>query len=159
MKLPIDIRTLCGDDATAYKSLRLEAATDPGFGANPADEAAYSTALLARALAPDGDDFVAGAFIGNELIAMVGFGAGVKAEEGTLYGLYVSPGWRRQGLARRLCEALIDREPARTISLRVARDNAPAIALYLSLGFAEADQADTETTMIRPPALRREPGA
>lgn len=50
----------------------------------------------------------------------------------------VHPGYRRQGIARRLMEEILVRartEGVRTISLEVRRGNLPAVSLYHRLGF------------------------
>lgn len=55
-----------------------------------------------------------------------------------LHGLYVEPERRRQGLARALLAVLLERGAERgatTAWLHVETDNAPALALYESLGF------------------------
>jgi GNAT superfamily N-acetyltransferase len=57
--------------------------------------------------------------------------------EGFVYNVYVAPAWRRQGIARRLMEALID--AARDLDLRrvVLRTSAAGQPLYDSLGFVD----------------------
>lgn len=55
-------------------------------------------------------------------------------------GLYLSrvavaPGFRGQGLGRRAVEQVIDAADGGDVSLHVAADNGPAIALYQSMGF------------------------
>jgi GNAT superfamily N-acetyltransferase len=69
---------------------------------------------------------------------------GQTAAEGDLVGLYdvfTQPAVRGQGLARRLCAALLDRARnagARVAYLQVDADNAPARAIYRRLGFIDA---------------------
>jgi len=57
-----------------------------------------------------------------------------------LYDVFVAPEWRGRGLARRLCArllALAYAEGATTAYLQVDADNAPAIAVYERLRFAD----------------------
>lgn len=61
----------------------------------------------------------------------------VAAEEAEVLTLAVRPGWRRQGVARRLlaaCTAEVVRRGACRIFLEVSEANAPARALYAALG-------------------------
>ncbi|MCU0483057.1 MAG: GNAT family N-acetyltransferase [Chloroflexi bacterium] len=57
--------------------------------------------------------------------------------EGFVYNVYVAPGWRRRGIARRLMDAVID--AARELGLRrvVLRTSAAGQPLYDSLGFVD----------------------
>ena len=57
--------------------------------------------------------------------------------EAEILTLAVHPKARRQGLARRLIAAAIDRLAAKKIFLEVADDNHAAVALYQACGFAE----------------------
>ena len=69
---------------------------------------------------------------------------GQTATEGDMVGLYdvfTHPAVRGQGLARRLCAALLGQAGAagaRVAYLQVEADNAPARALYRRLGFVDA---------------------
>jgi ribosomal-protein-alanine N-acetyltransferase len=59
--------------------------------------------------------------------------------EGEILTLGVAPGWRRRGVACNLVQDLMERALARgaqRLLLEVAADNAAALALYASLGFA-----------------------
>ena len=59
--------------------------------------------------------------------------------EGEILTLGVAPVWRRRGVARELLQDLIVRARsggAQRLLLEVAADNAAALALYASLGFA-----------------------
>ena len=66
----------------------------------------------------------------------------VVLDEATLFNIAVDPAYQRRGLGRELLEAVIDEVEKRgvaTLWLEVRASNAPAIALYESLGFNEAD--------------------
>ena len=58
-----------------------------------------------------------------------------------MMNLAVSPAYRRQGLGRALvlalCESLRQKMQATILALEVRDSNAPAAALYASLGFAQ----------------------
>lgn len=58
-----------------------------------------------------------------------------QAEEWSLMNLGVAPTHRRQGLARRLTAAGLERIGNRRIILEVRSGNKPAIGLYRELGF------------------------
>jgi ribosomal protein S18 acetylase RimI-like enzyme len=57
--------------------------------------------------------------------------------------IILSPAVRGKGLGRELCQQLattaVQRTQATTVTLRVYRDNAAAVALYASLGFAPVE--------------------
>ena len=61
--------------------------------------------------------------------------------EADMMNLAVSPAYRRQGLGRALvlalCESLRQKMQATILALEVRDSNAPAAALYASLGFAQ----------------------
>jgi ribosomal protein S18 acetylase RimI-like enzyme len=148
LKQELDIRVLTPDDVVPYKSLRTEAATDPSFGITPEAEAAYTAALLTRTLIDSYLAFTLGAFLGDDLVGMVGFGRGVEDDSCTLYGLFVTEEQRRAGIGRVLVEAFLDeakRREVKTVSLKVSDDNVRAIPLYLSLGF----RPDAGNRMVR----------
>jgi ribosomal protein S18 acetylase RimI-like enzyme len=62
--------------------------------------------------------------------------------------IIVSPHERGRGLGRQLCELLVAKAArltkAKTITLRVYKDNASAIAIYSSLGFMVVESQSTE---------------
>ncbi|MDF3829182.1 MULTISPECIES: ribosomal protein S18-alanine N-acetyltransferase [unclassified Pseudocitrobacter] len=65
----------------------------------------------------------------------------VVLDEATLFNIAVDPAYQRRGLGRELLEHVIDDVEKRgvaTLWLEVRASNAPAIALYESLGFNEA---------------------
>lgn len=65
----------------------------------------------------------------------------IVLDEATLFNIAVDPAYQRRGLGRELLEQVIDEVEKRgvvTLWLEVRASNAPAIALYESLGFNEA---------------------
>ncbi len=80
------------------------------------------------------------------LVAMEGdclagyVGSQSVCSEADMMNIAVDPAFRRQGIARRLVEALTEGLKARdvhSLTLEVRASNEPAIALYGSLGFAQ----------------------
>jgi ribosomal protein S18 acetylase RimI-like enzyme len=105
------------------------------------------TALDARCFAPGWrypSEVMADFLLAPGARALGGFdGAGLAGFilwiRGEIVTLDVAPGHRRRGLGRMLMEQALRAIRAkgyRVASLDVDRDNAPAIALYASLGFA-----------------------
>ena len=75
--------------------------------------------------------------IGNRPVGLIG-AQQENAETIYLYSLWLDPAARGQGLARPLVAAAVDwarDRRARTVTLRVAADNAVARGVYESLGF------------------------
>ena len=100
--------------------------------------------------APDGVAGVAGAFQAED-----------RVEARQIFGVWVEPMFRRQGLARRLVETVIawaETAGADESELWVNETNVPAVGLYRSLGFEEtgdrrplaSDPAVTEMKLVRP---------
>ena len=73
--------------------------------------------------------------------AVVGFIIGqLAADEAEILSIGSAPDWQRAGLGKMLVQGLVraaKRGEAKRLYLEVAEDNAAAIALYRSLGFAE----------------------
>lgn len=137
--MPNTIRPLTPDDATAYRTIRLEAlgAHPEAFGASFEQEAAQNDAFFADRLA---GSTVFGGFVAGELAGTAGFRreSGAKqAHKALLWGMYVRPFARRSGLSRRLVEAVLAYARVRVelIQLKVVATNVPARRLYESLGF------------------------
>ena len=143
----IAIRRLVAADAAAWWSLRLRTLREhpEAFGSDydeartrPLEEA---TGFLHPA--PDAaDDLVLGAFMGGAIVGTIGFRRerGTKVRhKGAIWGVYVAPAGRGQGLGRALLDATIARARAQSgmeqIVLTVVTENEAAAALYRSCGF------------------------
>ena len=136
----IVIRPFVADDATRWRTIRLEALAN-------APEAFGQT--LEHAEKQPIDDFrqtVSGpfppfaAFDGATVVGTAGFYilSGPKmSHRGVLWGMYVSPTHRGQGIGRKLIEAVINhaRERVEQIHLQVVTTNSAAYNLYRSMGF------------------------
>ena len=138
----VAIRVLGAADLAAYRALRREAVTlaPVAFLTTPAEDAAISDAEVLRRLAEAWPSAVFGAFVGDDLVGMAGFGANEREKQrhrGTLWGVYVQPAQRGRGIARDLVRAVIEHaaQHARFLDAVVSGGNAEARALYDGLGF------------------------
>ena len=140
----LEIRPLGAPDAAAFRQIRLQAISDSPSAVWPTyEEEARRTVkeIEARILMTD-TQAVFGAFIDGTLVAI----AGLRREpldqvrhKAVLWGVFVSPDWRREGLARKLfarVQAFAREEGVLQIHLCVNAENLRARKLYRSLGFA-----------------------
>jgi len=147
---PIEIRRLTPADAEDCRTIRLKALrTAPeAFGSVLAVEEGRTLAEVAERLESSA---VFGAYAGSRIVGMVGFKqeTGPKdRHKGLVWGFYVEPEARGQGVGAALMEALVAhaRGLVEQLTLAVVTDNAAAIALYRRLGF--------ETYGVEPRALK-----
>ena len=73
------------------------------------------------------EDGVVAGYVGSQTVL----------QEADMMNIAVGDGFRRRGIAKRLVEELIRRLDAYQLTLDVRASNAPAIALYDSLGFTQ----------------------
>ena len=73
------------------------------------------------------EDGVVAGYVGSQTVL----------QEADMMNIAVGDGFRRRGIAKRLVEELIRRLDAYQLTLEVRASNAPAIALYESLGFTQ----------------------
>lgn len=91
----------------------------------------------------------AGAEVAGYAVLTLGFSLEYGGRDAFLDDLYVSPGHRGRGLGRTALDAVVAEcrlRGVRALHLEVARDNAPAHALYARFGFVSHDR----TLMTRP---------
>ncbi|WP_421723673.1 GNAT family N-acetyltransferase [Bauldia sp.] len=136
----LSLRRLIPGDARLYRDIRLESLLDSpeAYGSAHDTEAAHNLDWFAERLTTSN---VVGGFLGDALAGIAGFGtqSGVKNQhKGYLWGAYVRPEARGQGVGRRLCEEILSLGHGRVeqIQLTVTSDNVAARRLYESLGFA-----------------------
>jgi ribosomal protein S18 acetylase RimI-like enzyme len=137
------IRPITEADVEAYRAIRLRAlAEEPeSFGASADDYARESLTDVARRLRLSDDVFVLGAWV-PELVGTVGFvrQSGLKRRhQAMIWGMYVAPEARGQGIGRALMTEALARAAAlpgvEQVHLGVVTTNTAARTLYLSLGF------------------------
>ena len=124
-------------DWRVFAIVRLRALTD-SLGENDPQyqqESAFTAAQWRRRLR---DHAQFAALIDNRPVGLIGAQL-ENAESVYLYSLWLDPAARGYGLARPLVAAALDwarDRGARTVTLRVAADNAVARGVYESLGFS-----------------------
>ena len=126
-------------DWRVFAGVRLRALTESLGEADPQyqREAAFTAAQWRRRLR---DHAHFAALIGDRPVGLIG-AQQQNAETVYLYSLWLDPGARGHGLARRLVAAALDwarGRHAHTVRLRVAVDNAAARGVYESFGFTLA---------------------
>lgn len=131
-------------DAPAWFALRLEAlaAQPEAFGSSHAEECSMPLSTVeARLGDPLNRIWVAeqdGVLLGSATARREGFAK--SAHRTNLFAMYVKPAARRQGIARRLLDALIHSArhdlAADWLQLSVVSSNQAALALYRQRGFA-----------------------
>jgi ribosomal protein S18 acetylase RimI-like enzyme len=140
------IRRLTEVDAEPLWRLRLSALqTEPATFAESLDELLQSTPeTYAEKLRSGGDEnFILGAFDEEDaLVGMAGFyreQIAKKRHKGWVWGVFVSPSHRGQGVGRALLVNILESSQALDdldcIFLTVATTQVPARSLYRSLGF------------------------
>jgi ribosomal protein S18 acetylase RimI-like enzyme len=137
------VRMLAESDADQFRKLRRERLEhDPRAFAESVEEhdALSPEVIRTRLRHASNENFVVGAFDGDELIGIAGFSRSPRKKhrhKGVIWGVFVRPDARGKGAGRALLEALIAR--ARTeveqIQLSVSATQSAARDLYLSLGF------------------------
>lgn len=144
--MAIQIRELKREDADVFRVLRRERleSSPRSFAESLQEHDAIPPATIAARLAASSpENFVMGAFApGGHLIGMAGFSRSPRIKtrhKAVVWGVYVQPTWRNQGIARSILKALIDRahlnDGLEQINLTVASDQIAAKKLYTSLGF------------------------
>src|SRR2546425_473030 len=141
----IVIRLLTPTDADAYLRVRLsQVELEPNaFAESPIEVRGKTAAATAERLAAPRDvSFIVGAFADGEIVATAGYFRRMEMKtrhKGRVWGVFVSPAFRGQGLGRAVMNKLI--AEARTIDgleqidLSVAHTQPAARKLYESLGF------------------------
>ncbi|MBI6862782.1 MULTISPECIES: GNAT family N-acetyltransferase [Lysinibacillus] len=139
----MEIRLLTAQDATSYRTLRLEGLqTNPeAFGSSFEEEKDMALELFANRLEAQGS-FTFGAFDQNELCGVATLVQESKMKlkhKASIFAVYVSPKKRGHGLGKRLMQEIIKQgkqlADVEQINLTVVSSNESAKGLYTSLGF------------------------
>ena len=141
----MNFRILKESDAQLYQDLRLSALkiNPEAFGATYESEVKFTLETVVERLKPNDDKFVLGAFVDRNLLAgIVTFireSSPKTAHKGNIYGMFVNPETRGQGVGKSLMLELIkkvkDCHGLEQINLTVVSNNVRAKNLYKSLGF------------------------
>ena len=140
----MNIRRLSPSDAPAFRDLRLAALLDTpeAFVASHVEEQDQPMAFFEDRLIQRPGHAVFGAFAEGALAGTAGLARAATiqlAHKCNLWGLYVAPSARGQGVARALLEAALvharETPGVAKVTLSVDSANVAAIALYESLGF------------------------
>ena len=143
--MSIEIRPLLSADIEQFSALRMLGLEESpeSFGESSSDFVAKADCQLTDMLDPHSHgDFVLGAFEAQALVGVIGFfthSLEKMAHKGTIWGTYVTPAHRKEGIGRSLLRAAIDKVKSlpdiRQIDLTVVVDNVAAKELYLSERF------------------------
>ncbi|KKO52712.1 GNAT family N-acetyltransferase [Paenibacillus sp. DMB20] len=141
----IHIKNIQPEHVGMFWELRLEALkTHPeAFGSSYEDSAGTPLDNVVKRIKNEKDNYILGAYTEDgQLRGMVGFvrESGMKLKhKGTIWGVYVSPAYRGQGIAQTLLEEVLNRgkeiEGLKQIHLSVVTANKTASELYKKLGF------------------------
>jgi len=140
------IRPAREQDAEAYRDLRLEALRNhpEAFGSDFEQQAAFSLAYWQERLRANIDNprgIIQFAVSDQALIGMAGLYRNESPKEchaGTIWGVYVRPHWRGQGIAQSLVDACMAWGKSQGVwlgKLAVVTTNIAAIRCYLDCGF------------------------
>ena len=139
-----EIRWLTPDDALAFQALRLHALQESptAFGSSYEEEKDQAISAVQQRLAPQADRGILGAWVGGHLVGTMGIRrqtALKQRHQMVIWGVYVSPSQRGQGLAQRLlADALAfarQCQGVQQVHLGVTTTNATALRLYQAAGF------------------------
>jgi GNAT superfamily N-acetyltransferase len=142
----MSIQRLCPSHAESYRALMLAAyaAHPDAFTSSVAERSALPLSWWESRLSEDTapGEIVFGASDGSSLIGVAGLTFETREKirhKATLFGMYVLPAFRSQGLGRKLVATALDyarrRKGIRVVQLTVTQGNCSAEALYAHCGF------------------------
>jgi len=134
------IRQLIPEDAEIFRNIRLEGLQNApnAFGADYEQELAYELEEYKKWIA---NHIIWGGFQKDYLIGIVGLANEIskpkRAHKGFIWGMYVRPEFRNQGVGRALIESVLAKAPLNIeqVQITVMSENPWAEKLYKSLGF------------------------
>lgn len=136
----IEVRPLAAGDVMAWRAIRLEALGNAPEAFGQTLEHAQSQPIDEFLRTVSGAFPPFAAFHDATIVGTAGFhvlGGAKTAHRGMLWGMYVTPAYRRLGVARRLIETVVDhaRGQVEQIHLHVVTANTAAYGLYRDMGF------------------------
>ena len=141
----MNIRILKESDAHIYQELRLDALkmNPESFGSTYEREAGFTLETVMERIKPTKDKYIMGAFDPKgSLVGIVTFireNDTKNRHKGNVFGMYIAPHSRGQGLGKVLMKELISKakncDGLEQINLTVVSNNDHAKNLYQSLGF------------------------
>jgi RimJ/RimL family protein N-acetyltransferase len=138
------VRVLDSRDATEFQRLRLRGLQEfpAAFASSYEEEVHLTNETIRMRLDAQEVGVVLGAFIAGTLMGVTGIARDryrKLAHRALMWGVYVAPEGRQQGVGRALGHAALEYAKktlaARQVILSVGTTNEPAIALYKCLGF------------------------
>lgn len=154
-----ELRVIGADDWEELRALRLRALADSpdSFGANLAEASAQEPAIWRERAAGAGPVVLARA--GHRSIAMGGLHLPEGSRGAFVWGMWVDPRARGQGVAARILERLLEHadQEGRPVTLHVTHGNDIARRLYERHGFAATgeEQPLREGSPVRIATMRR----
>jgi GNAT superfamily N-acetyltransferase len=137
-----ELRVISGDDWAVFRALRLRALADSpdAFGATLAEAAANPEAIWRDRAEGPGPLLMA--FRDKSPVAMGGLHAPENSQEAFVWGMWVDPDSRGQGLGARILRELLDwtRRLDRAVALHVTEGNDGARRLYEAHAFASTGE-------------------
>ena len=137
-------RRLTPSDAPEYRRLRLYGLRESpsAFGSSFEEEAKRALQSYETRMENSDDRWTIGALSGNRLIGVVTLVRDTSrkgSHKAGIFGMYVSPRWRKKGVGRELIGQAIDvakhLRGLKQLHLAVTSSNRPALSLYDSAGF------------------------
>lgn len=134
---------MAASDAAAFRQIRLQAISDSPSAVWPTyeEEAKRTVEEIEAHIRKSDVQVVFGAFIDAELVGIAGLRRELLEQvkhKAVLWGVFISPDRRREGLARKLFSSVLSLardEGVLQIQLCVNAENERARRLYRSLGF------------------------
>jgi len=138
------IRRLLPSDAAAFQALRLRGLLEAptAFSSSYEEEHDRPISAVAERIAENPDNAIFGAFDGESLVGVMGIYRMKQQKLShtvTVWGVFVAPEYRGQGIARRLLEETVrfafSLPGVLKVNLGVNDANTAAIKLYEAVGF------------------------
>ncbi len=138
------IRRLVKADAALFQSLRLRGLVEEetAFASSYEEECERPLADIESQLSAEGEGAIFGAFEAGHLLGVVGLQRErlkKLSHKGYLWGMYIAPEARAQGLGTRLLQAALDHAwnglGLAQVNLGVRTGNDAALRVYTALGF------------------------